>query len=58
MDIDKINNFETRNKVNTMKWRPIYKVINEAYFKDSRIFSNNFMKKCKDSSNEARFIPL
>ena len=35
IDIDKNNTFETRNKVNTMKWRPIYDVIDEAYFIDS-----------------------
>ena len=27
IDIDKINSFEKRNKVNTIKWRKIYKVI-------------------------------
>ena len=37
IDIDKINTFEKRNKVNTIKWRPIYKVIDEAYF----IYSKN-----------------
>ena len=33
METDKINNFETRKKVNTIKWSPIYEVIDEAYFK-------------------------
>ena len=33
IDIDKINTFEKRNKVNTNQWRPIYEVIEEAYFK-------------------------
>ena len=33
--IDKINTFEIRNKVNTIKWRPIYKVIEEVYFKNN-----------------------
>ena len=56
--IDKINTFETRNKVNTINWRPIFEVIYEAYFIDSKIFSDDFMKECKDNSNKARFIPL
>ena len=58
MDIDNINTFEKRNKVNTIKWRPIYEVIDEAYFIGSKIFSDYFMQECKDNSNEARFIPL
>ena len=57
IDIEKINTFETRNKVNKIKWRPIFGVIDEAYFKDSKFFSDDFMKEYKDNSNEARFIP-
>ena len=58
MDIENINTFKTRNKVNTIKWRPIFEVIYEAYFKGSKFFSDDFMKECKDNSNEARLIPL
>ena len=58
MDIDKINNVENRNKVNTIKWGPIYEVIDEAYFIGSKTFSDDFMKECKDNSNESLFIPL
>ena len=47
-----------RKKVNTIKWRPIYEVIYEAYFIDSNMFSDDFMKKCKDIANGAQFIPL
>ena len=43
MDIDKINTFEKRNKANTIKRRPIYEVIDEAYFIGSKIFSYDFM---------------
>ena len=32
-DIESIDSFETRKKVNTTKWRPIYEVIDEAYIK-------------------------
>ena len=44
MDIENINTFETRNKVNTIKWRPIFEVTDEAYFKGSKLFSDDFMK--------------
>ena len=43
MDIDKISTFEKINKVNTIKWRPIYEVIDEADFIDSKMFSDSFM---------------
>ena len=57
-NIDKINLFLKRNKVNTKKWRPIYEVIEEAYFKESENFPDDFMQQCRDNTNEARFIPL
>ena len=47
-----------RNKVNTIKWRPIYEVIEEAYLKKSEEFPEDFMKQCKDNEKEAQFIPL
>ena len=43
--------------MNTIKWRPIFEVIDEAYFKGCKIFSDDFMKECKDNSNEALDIP-
>ena len=46
MDIENINTFETRNILNTIKWRPIYEVIDEAYFIGSKLFSDNFIKGC------------
>ena len=58
IDIDKINTFEKRNKKNTIKWRPIYEVTEEAYFKEFEKFPDNFMKQCKDNENDAQFIPL
>ena len=60
MDIDiyKINTYEIRNKVNTIKWRPIYEVIDEAYFIDSKSFSDAFMQQFKDNVNDDQFIPL
>ena len=56
-DINKIDTYETRTKVNTTKWRPIYEVIDKVYIKDSKIFSDDFIKKCMDNSNEAHDIP-
>ena len=36
--IDDINTFEIGKKVKTIIWRPIYAVIEEAYFKESENF--------------------
>ena len=47
IDIDKIDTYEIRNKVNTIKWRPIYEVIEEDYLIESEKFSNDFMQQCK-----------
>ena len=58
IDIDKIDTYEIRNKVNTIKWRPIYEVIEEAYFKEYEMFPDDFMQQCKDNAHEAQFIPL
>ena len=58
IDIDKINTYGLRNKVNTIKWRPIYEAIYEAYFIESKIFSDAFMQQCKDNVNDAKCIPL
>ena len=55
-DINNIDTYETRKKVNTTKWRPIYEVIDESYIKDSEIFSDDFIKECNDNSNEAHNI--
>ena len=44
IDIYKINTYEPRNKVNTIKWRPIYEAINEAYFIYSKILPEAFMQ--------------
>ena len=48
-DFENIDTFETRTKVNTTKWRPIYEVIDKDYFIGSKIFSDNFIKKCTDN---------
>ena len=50
-DINNNDTYETRTKVNTIKWRPIYEVKDKAYIKDSKNFSDDFIKECMDSSN-------
>ena len=42
-DINNIDNYWTRTKVNTKKWRPIYEVIDEAYINESNIFPELFL---------------
>ena len=56
-DIKNIDTYETRTKVNTTKWRPIYEVIDEVYIKDSIKKPEDFIRDCKNNSNEARDIP-
>ena len=56
-DINNIDTYENRKKVNTTKQRPIYEVIDEAYMNSSKFFSDNFIRECMDNSNEACGIP-
>ena len=44
-DINNIDTYETRTKVNTTGWRPIYEVIDETYIKESKLFPENFIKE-------------
>ena len=46
-DINNIDTYETRTKVNTTKWRPIYEVIDEAYIGESNLFPEDFIRECK-----------
>ena len=43
-DIENIDTYETRTKINTIKWRPIYEVIDEAYLKCSKNFPDYLIK--------------
>ena len=45
--INNIDTYETRKKVNTTKWRPIYEAIYEAYIEESNIFPEDFIRECK-----------
>ena len=55
-DINNIENYETRTEINTTNWRPIYEVIDEAYIEVTKIFPENFIRYCKNNSNEPQFI--
>ena len=46
-DIEHIDTYKTRTKVNITQWRPIYEVIDEAYTKESNILPDDFIKECK-----------
>ena len=56
-DIENIYTYENRTKVNTTKQRPVYEIIDEAYIKDFKTFPDDFIRECKNNSNEAQFIP-
>ena len=56
-DIENIDTYENRKKVNTTRLIPIYEVIDEAYIEESNIFPEDFIRECKNISNEGRFIP-
>ena len=56
-DIEIIHTYETRKKVNITQWIPMYEVIYEAYIKESNIFPDDFIRECKNNSNESQFIP-
>ena len=56
-DINNIDDYEIRTKVNATKWRPIYEVLVEVYIKGSKIFSGSFIKECMDNLNGAHDIP-
>ena len=46
-DIEHIDTYETRTKVNITQWRPIYEVIDEAYIKESNIFPDGLSENVK-----------
>ena len=46
-DVNNIDTYDTRTKVHTTKWRPIYEVIDEASIKESNIFPEDFIRECK-----------
>ena len=58
LDTENINTIEEINKVYTTQWRAIYEVIEEAYFEEPDIFLDDFIKKCRDTVNEAHNISL
>ena len=56
-DIETIKkNDNSKTIVQKTKWRPIYEVIDEDCIKDSNIFPDGFIKKCKQCPNEPQTI--
>ena len=51
-DIETIDKYENRLVVQKTKWRPIYEVIDEGYIKNSNMFPDDFIRKCKQFPNE------
>ena len=58
IDIENINTIEKRKSIYTKQWRTTYEVIQPDLFKETDIFPDDFIKKCKDNANEAQFLPL
>ena len=46
-DIETIDTYETRTKVNITQLRTIYEVIDEAYIKEYNILPDDFIRECK-----------
>ena len=46
-DIENIDTYENRTKVNTTKWRPIYEVIDEAYIKYYKLSQMTLLNNVK-----------
>ena len=46
-DIETIDTYETRTKVDKTQWRPIYEVIDETFIKESNIFPDDFSDNVK-----------
>ena len=56
-DIETIDKNENiKQIVQKNKWRPIYEVIDEYYIKNSHIFPDDFITKCKQCPNEPQTI--
>ena len=56
-DIETIDkNDNSKQIVQKTKWRPIYEVIDEDYIKNSNIFPDAFIAKCKQCPNEPQNI--
>ena len=56
--IENVNTFENRNKVYINQWRTIYEVIEPEFLKKSDTFPDDYIKKCKNNSNEAVNITI
>ena len=56
-DIETIDTDENSKQIfQKTKWRPIYEVIDEDYIKNSHIFPDDFITKCKQCPNKPKNI--
>ena len=54
--IETIDKYENRRVFQRTKWRPIYEIIDEDYIKNSNIFPDDFIIKCKQFPNKPQNI--
>ena len=38
-------------------WRPIYEVIENSYFEETKLFPTTFLNQCRNNPNEPQNIP-
>ena len=38
-------------------WRPIYEVIENSYFEETKLFPTTFLNQCRNNTNEPHNIP-
>ena len=55
-DIENIDKNQNSKNISKTKWRPIYEVIDEDYIKNSHIFPDDFITKCKQCPNKPQNI--
>ena len=55
-DIETIDKYENITVVQRTKWTPIYEFIHEYYIKNSDIFPDDFIMKCKKIPNKPQNI--
>ena len=51
IDIEDINTTKKKKKVYTKQQRKIYEIIQPDFYKETEIFLDYFIKKCKDNAN-------
>ena len=57
-DIETIDTYENRTKVNITQWRPIYEVTDEAYIKESNFFLMILSENVKNIQRNHDLYPV